>query len=369
MLEHRVVSYRKLSPLIVPLPIRQIERGAVAGPVWGTERKAAAGDVGLLPGGQGMKKYGTMTLAATLLLAGGAQGLTAAERCEAAKLKEAGKYGFCRLKAEAKAVKTGDAPDYSKCDTKYGSKWPAVESSGGGMCPSNGDQAVIQSFITQHTDDLATALAGGPLPDCPADLTTCNANLASCAASPHARRLLTGQTTCYDTSGSPIPCAGTGQDGEQQNGLARGYTDNGDGTITDLRTGLMWEKQSDDGSINDWDTTYTWTDALSVFIPALNSGGGFAGHSDWRLPNRNELESLADLGRQNPAIDPIFNTGCSPGCTVTTCSCTSTFLHYWTSTSNYWHTSTAWLVYFVDGDVNAFDKTTTYFARAVRSAD
>ena len=80
-----------------------------------------------------------------------------------------------------------------------------------------------------------------------------------------------------------------------------------------------------------------------------------------------KLESLTDLGRMNPAIDPIFHTGCVPGCTVTSCSCTSVVWHYWTSTTNFWSPTTAWLVYFVDGDINAFPKTLLYLVRAVRA--
>ena len=37
------------------------------------------------------------------------------------------------------------------------------------------------------------------------------------------------------------------------------FVDNGDGTITDTKTGLQWEKKSDDGTIHDQDDTYTWT--------------------------------------------------------------------------------------------------------------
>ena len=61
--------------------------------------------------------------------------------------------------------------------------------------------------------------------------------------------------------------------------------DNGDGTITDTKTGLMWEKLSDDGSIHDKDTAYTWANAFAVKVATLNGGGGFAGHTDWRVPN------------------------------------------------------------------------------------
>src|SRR5262249_8529536 len=161
-------------------------------------------------------------------------------------------------------------------------------------CPSSGDQAAIQQYLETATTDVATALAGGTLPDCPSDLatcqtdltttqgelTTCQGDLATCQATPQGQPLQTGQTTCYDTAGTVIACAGTGQDGELQKGLARAYVDNGDGTITDTKTGLMWEKLSDDGSIHDWDTTYTWADAFTVKVAALNSGM-FAGYTDW----------------------------------------------------------------------------------------
>ena len=55
----------------------------------------------------------------------------------------------------------------------------------------------------------------------------------------------TGQTTCWDNSGNQIPCAGTGQDGEIKAGEPwpePRFTDNGDETMTDNLTGLMWTK-------------------------------------------------------------------------------------------------------------------------------
>ena len=57
----------------------------------------------------------------------------------------------------------------------------------------------------------------------------------------------TGQTTCYDSDGNVIDCAGTGQDGDIQAGVAwpsPRFVDNGDGTITDMLTGLMWLKDA-----------------------------------------------------------------------------------------------------------------------------
>jgi hypothetical protein len=53
----------------------------------------------------------------------------------------------------------------------------------------------------------------------------------------------TGQTRCYNESGTTIKCTGTGQDGEYRKGVASPtprFTDNGDGTVTDHLTGLIF---------------------------------------------------------------------------------------------------------------------------------
>ena len=66
----------------------------------------------------------TLAVAAMALLwAGTALAATDAEKCAAYKLKDAGKYASCRMKAESKAVKMGIAADYSKCDEKIGGKF------------------------------------------------------------------------------------------------------------------------------------------------------------------------------------------------------------------------------------------------------
>jgi hypothetical protein len=185
------------------------------------------------------------------------------------------------------------------------------------------------------------------------------------SAGPHGQRLRTGQTICYSGTGAGMLCGGTGQDGELQSGLARAYVDNGDGTITDINTGLMWEKLSDDGSIHDKDDQYTWTDAFSVKVAALNGGGGFAGHTDWRLPNVNELQSLTNYGVQNPAVDAAFNTSCSPSCTVSMCSCTQPDFYWSASTLTPFPTS-AWIEFFFNGAVGPCAKTEDNYVRLVR---
>jgi len=186
------------------------------------------------------------------------------------------------------------------------------------------------------------------------------------AGARRSRPVRTGQTTCWDAAGNVIDCAGTGQDGELRRGEPRSYQDNGDGTIRDKRTALTWEKLSDDGSIHDWDNVYLWDDAFGK-IDDLNTPPCFAGFCDWRLPNRFELESILDLGTTGPAVSAPFNTGCAPGCTVLTCSCTFSSV-YWSSTSPADASLLAWNVNFLFGSVNRnyIKATESYYARAVR---
>ena len=86
------------------------------------------------------------------------------------------------------------------------------------------------------------------------------------------------------------------------------FHDNGDGTITDRATGLMWMQvdsghlkagKDGDGRLN-WPETLAWAEELT-----------YAGHADWRLPSAKELQSLVDYARspdttKSAAIDPVF---------------------------------------------------------------
>ena len=77
------------------------------------------------------------------------------------------------------------------------------------------------------------------------------------------------------------------------------FVDNGDGTISDYATGLMWQK-SDNGKLYDWEQALSYADTLTL-----------AGYSDWYLPNAKELESIVDYDRSpsatnSPAISPLF---------------------------------------------------------------
>ncbi len=105
----------------------------------------------------------------------------------------------------------------------------------------------------------------------------------------------TGQTTCYDSEGDVISCEGTGQDGDIRAGFpwpTPRFTDNGDGTVTDNLTGLMWLKDADCFGSRDWDS------ALRRVKDFNSNPGDYAcweyngKYNDWVLPNVNELDSL-----------------------------------------------------------------------------
>ncbi len=122
----------------------------------------------------------------------------------------------------------------------------------------------------------------------------------------------TGQSKCYDSSGSIISCANTGQDGESQKGVAwpnPRFTINYDTSIIDNLTGLLW---APDGNLvatrdNGWDTDGTANDGKVTWQHALDyvaklKAENYLGHDDWRLPNVNELESLVNYD------DPVINS-------------------------------------------------------------
>ncbi|HHD72886.1 MAG TPA: DUF1566 domain-containing protein [Epsilonproteobacteria bacterium] len=136
---------------------------------------------------------------------------------------------------------------------------------------------------------------------------------------------VTGHIKAYPASaGGPI--------GEKYVRCVRGekygynrFTDNGDGTITDGATSLMWAQ-------SDYNITMDWPSALDYAKNAT-----IAGYSDWRLPNVKELQSIVDYSRApgaaesnatGPAIDPLFS--CSA---MTNEAGVQDYGYYWTSTS------------------------------------
>jgi hypothetical protein len=140
-----------------------------------------------------------------------------------------------------------------------------------------------------------------------------------------------------------------GDDGDLRFGTewpAARFADNGDGTVTDRLTGLMWTKNADKGN-----GPIEWEEAL---LRSKNCADG--AHKDWRLPNRKELESLLDLGQFQPALPanhPFLNAQSS---------------YYWTSTTPANNEDHAWAVHFFIGSVMHDDKAGTHYLWFVRSS-
>jgi hypothetical protein len=157
------------------------------------------------------------------------------------------------------------------------------------------------------------------------------------------------------------------------------FVDNGDNTVTDHKTCLMWEKKTGTvGGSTDYNNpenvnnTYDWSasgtapdgTAFTNFLPRVNGTlcsvdpcPALGAHSDWRMPSLQELETIVDLsasgcGSSSPCIDPTFGP-------------TKTYL-YWSSSTYAASPYNAWYVYFGGGAAYWEGKSFTDSVRAVR---
>ena len=154
----------------------------------------------------------------------------------------------------------------------------------------------------------------------------------------------TGQITSY----------GTADDGDLEKGLPwpdQRFGDNGDGTVIDRLTGLIWLKNANCFGVA------TWNQAL-VDCTGLASGScnltDDSSPGDWRLPNSDELLSLIDRSQISPAL---------PAGTPFTGVQSS---EYWSSTTSAYSTDFAWYVFFEDGFSDFDPKTTESYVWPVR---
>lgn len=164
----------------------------------------------------------------------------------------------------------------------------------------------------------------------------------------------TGQSTCYDEIGAIVPCANTGQDADVQAGAgwpSPRFSEQGDGTVTDRLTGLVWLKDAHctdtaggvartDGLLT-WPSALAWSNGLSTGRCGLADGSR---PGDWRLPNINELRSLVDYSRHDPALPPD-----SPFVNVQSA-------WYWSSTTNPVFTAGAFNVGMSRGSIHVTSK-------------
>ena len=166
----------------------------------------------------------------------------------------------------------------------------------------------------------------------------------------------TGQTISYSATG--------GDDGDLQLGVAWSnprFTDNGDGTVLDNLTELVWLKDTDALGQMFWNTALTTCTAVSNGVYGLTDGS-VAG--DWRLPNARELRSLCDFGQHGPAVPDTAGTGQwttekGPFTDVQS-------LQYWSSTTYKGATGNAYFWYALYGAIITANKNTSYYAWPVR---
>ena len=143
----------------------------------------------------------------------------------------------------------------------------------------------------------------------------------------------TGQTTSYRT----------GDDGDLERGIlvTPRFTDNGDGTITDNQTGLIWLRNADCFGARTWNAAFFDANGLASGSCGLTDGS-IAG--DWRLPNVKEIQSLIDFSNIAPALPsghPFTNVQSG---------------FYWSSTTYAGDSYGAWSVYMFIGGTTYDDK-------------
>jgi len=162
----------------------------------------------------------------------------------------------------------------------------------------------------------------------------------------------TGQSCCYDALGSKIDCSGSGQDGALQLGhdWPRHRFINKSDIVLDQLTGLGWIRNCDisKGPLN-------WQQAMDV-IKTINKTS-LTGIDQWRLPTINELASLTDCSRHSPALPsghPFI--GFQDG--------------YWSSTTSFFETDWAWVLYLNKGACGVGHKPgKTFFVWPVTTLD
>jgi len=163
----------------------------------------------------------------------------------------------------------------------------------------------------------------------------------------------TGQTTSY----------ASGDDGNLRMGVAwpnPRFTDNGDGTVTDNLTELIWLKDAYCFGPETWQNALLSCNSLADGQCGLIDGS-FEG--DWRLPNAKELHSLIHFGYYSPALPDSIGTGqWAPDDPFTNVQSG----YYWTSTTDVYYTGYAWYVALISGNVGHATKTTNYCVWPVR---
>jgi hypothetical protein len=166
----------------------------------------------------------------------------------------------------------------------------------------------------------------------------------------------TGQTDSY----------AAGDDGDMEKGVVSPnprFTDNGDGTVTDNLTELIWLKNANCFGQRTWATALNDCYTLNSGECGLTDGSS---QGDWRLPNIRELQSLIHFGYYGPALPNTDGTGQwtdnDPFTNVNS-------IFHWSATSAAYNTPLAVGVYMYSGNTEPIAKTSTAYMWPVRSGN
>lgn len=134
------------------------------------------------------------------------------------------------------------------------------------------------------------------------------------------------------------------------------FIDNGDGTVTDTSTSLMWLQDAACIGTADWQSSFTKLKSYNSNQASYNCGAKHNPYSDWNIPNRHELRSLVDHNTDLPALPashPFSNVQPS----------------YWTSTTAVFKPSQAYKIFMGTGELQVSDKETLLYIWPVRPAE
>ena len=206
----------------------------------------------------------------------------------------------------------------------------------GGATGTGGTTAVCQESTTQCSGNGVQTCTSGQW----GTVIACSTGLV-CERYPPA--------ACLDPNWNEWPIPNSQADVTAGAPNLESYTDNGDGTVTDNVTGLMWQKAvattTDDAGTY---STYTWAQAVA-YCPTLT----LAGHNDWRLPSVIEIMSIVDVGRYGPSINDAYFPATSSS-------------WFWSSSPVAGLPSTVWSVDFNFGLTDRIDVPETFYVRCVR---
>jgi uncharacterized delta-60 repeat protein len=275
-------------------------------------------------------------------------------------------YGLTHAIGDYTMPKFADLDADGDVDALVGNSTPGTtvffENIRSGMLPTPTPTATVTATVTATPTPIVTATPTATRTATPTPTVTITATPTATATRTPTPTVTTTSTPTPSPTATPNVC----------------YVPNGDGTVSDVCTGLQWEQKTtaygsgaNFADPHDVDNQYTWSAsppaangaAYTQFLATLNTTPCFAGHCDWRLPTLAELQTILLVPNNpcgaHPCLDPIFGaTAASPN---------PSLVFYWSDTTLVGSPNDAWFVNFYDGGAGSITKTFNNYVRAVRS--